>query len=384
MRMQVVQSPIIPVIGELIRSTPGAISLGQGVVWYGPPPQAIERIDSFLANPENHKYGAVYGIPRLIELIAEKLQRENGIDCAGRRRIVVTAGGNMAFANALMAIADPGDEIILNLPYYFNHEMMITMASCKPVLVPTDNRYQPQPDLIAEAMTERTRAVVTISPNNPTGAVYTESLLREVNDVCRSRGIYHISDEAYEYFTYDGVRHFSAGSIAGSDPYTISLYSLSKAYGFAGWRIGYMVIPEHLFEAVNKIQDTILICPPVISQSVACGALEAGAGYCREKLVALSEVRELVMNELDRIEHCCDIPTADGAFYLLIKPETRMTPLAMVERLVREYGVAVIPGSAFGMSDGCYLRIAYGALQKETVAEGIGRLARGIKSILGA
>jgi len=382
--MRMVQSPIIPVVGEMIRNTPGAISLGQGVVSYPPPRQAFERIADFLGNPELHKYQAVYGIPALLELIEAKLLAENGINVRQSSRIVVTAGGNMAFVNALLAIADAGDEIILQTPYYFNHEMAITMANCRAVLAPTDENYQLQPRLIAEAITGRTKAVVTISPNNPTGAVYSEAALREVNKLCRARGVYHISDEAYEYFTYGDAKHFSPASIAGSNEHTISLFSLSKAYGFASWRVGWMVIPEHLFEAVNKIQDTVLICPPVVSQFAAAGAMQAGAGYCREKLKQLSEVREFVLNELERIRDCCALPPAGGAFYFFLRLDTRIEPLAMVERLIKEHGVAAIPGNAFGMETGCYLRLAYGALQKETVAEGIGRFVRGIKAILGA
>lgn len=381
-RIQSVQTPIIPVVGELIRQHPGTISLGQGVVWYPPPPEAFDQIQEMLADPSQHKYQAVYGIPSLLEQIETKLRTENKIDSTNGSRIVVTAGGNMAFINALLAIADAGDEVILQTPYYFNHEMAITMANCKPVLVATDENYQLQPKLIAEAITERTRAIVTISPNNPTGAVYPESALRKVNELCRQRGIYHIHDEAYEYFTYGDARHFSPASIPGSSEYTISLYSLSKAYGFASWRIGFMVIPDHLFSAVNKIQDTILICPPVVSQFAAAGAMKVGAGYCRQKVEQLAEVRQLVLTELGQLKDCAIIPPSVGAFYFFLKLNTGLQPLALVERLVKEHRVAAIPGSAFGMDSGCYLRVAYGALQRETVAEGIGRLVKGVKAIL--
>ncbi len=381
-RLRRVQSPIIPVIGDLIRKHPGVISLGQGVVSYPPPPQAFHQVAEFLANPDLHKYQAVYGVPQLLELIEAKLRDENGIDVSQGSRIVVTAGGNMAFVNALLAVADAGDEIILQTPYYFNHEMAITMADCRATLVPTDENYQLQPRLIADAITDRTRAVVTISPNNPTGAVYSESSLREVNEICRARGVYHISDEAYEYFTYGGAKHFSPGSIEDAGQHTISLYSLSKAYGFASWRIGWMVIPEHLFEAVNKIQDTILICPPVISQFAAIGAMRVGAEYCRAQVERLASVREMVMSELAALDNCVTLPPADGAFYFFLRLDTEMKPLALVERLIKERGVAAIPGDAFGMDNGCYLRVAYGALRPETVAEGVGRLTRGIREIL--
>src|SRR5258706_8114174 len=109
----------------------------------------------------------------------------------------------MAFMNAVLAITDPGDEVILQTPYYFNHEMAVTMAGCRPVLVPTNDHFQLQLDRIVEAITPRTRAISTISPNNPTGAVYSEVSLREVNRLCRERGLYHIHDEAYEYFVYE-------------------------------------------------------------------------------------------------------------------------------------------------------------------------------------
>ena len=383
-RIQAVQSPIIPVVGELIRSYPGTISLGQGVAYYAPPPEAIAQLSHFLADPENHKYKPVQGISPLLDAIAQKLKFENAIDINAENCIVVTAGSNMAFVNMVLAIANPGDEIILQTPYYFNQEMAITMASCRPILVATDENYQLRPEAIRQAITEKTRAVVTISPNNPTGAVYSEAALREVNQICRDRGIYHISDEAYEYFTYNGVQHFSPAAIRDSHPHTISLFSLSKAYGFASWRIGYMVIPEPLLIAVKKIQDTILICPPVISQYAAFGALQAGVGYCKEKLEAIASVREIVLNECDRIQHLCTIPPADGAFYFLLRVHTKLPAMDLVERLIREHGVAVIPGTTFGMEDECYLRVAYGALQKETAAEGIGRFVKGLQTILGA
>jgi aspartate/methionine/tyrosine aminotransferase len=379
--MQSVQSPIIPIVGELIRSNPGTISLGQGVAYYGPPPEAIEAIETFLADPENHKYKLVQGIPELLETIQSKLTTENGISAEGRR-VVVTAGANMGFFNAVLAVTDPEDEIILQLPYYFNHEMAVVMADCKAVCVPTDDDYQLQLDSIAAAITERTRAIVTISPNNPTGSVYRESDLRQVNELCRQKGIYHISDEAYEYFTYNGVKHFSPGSIEGSAGHTISLFSLSKAYGFASWRIGWMVIPEDLFMPVRKIQDTILICPPVISQWAAVGAMRAGADYCHQKLRMTTEVREIFLNELGSISDLVTVPRADGAFYFLLQVHCDLDPMKLVKRLIEQHKVAVIPGITFGMENRCYLRVAYGALQKETAAEGIERLVTGLKKIL--
>ncbi|MEO1183538.1 MAG: pyridoxal phosphate-dependent aminotransferase, partial [Cyanobacteria bacterium J06636_27] len=300
-RMQSVQSPIIPVVGELIKNSPGTISLGQGVVSYSPPAEAIEFLPQFLSNSKNNLYQAVEGITPLRNILTEKLAAFNKIKINQNSRIVVTAGSNMAFMNAILSITSLGDEIILNTPYYFNHEMAIAMTGCNPVLVETDEKYQLQPEKILKAITPKTRAIVTISPNNPTGAVYSEKLLKQVNDICRQRGIYHISDEAYEYFTY-GVEHVSPGSFPDSSDHTISLFSLSKAYGFASWRIGYMLIPQHLLTAVKKVQDTNLICPPVVSQYAALGALQAKPEYLKDNIQAIAEVRELVIESLKGLE----------------------------------------------------------------------------------
>lgn len=381
-RMQEVQSPIIPVVGEMIQNSPGTISLGQGVVYYSPPPEAIERINQFLSEAVNHRYQAVQGIPELIAAIDSKLKTENKMVIDRGSQIVVTAGSNMGFVNAVLAIADPGGEIILQTPYYFNHEMAIRIANCVPIWVQTDDQYQLRLEAIQAAITSRTKAIVTISPNNPTGAVYPEADLRAINQLCSDRGIYHIHDEAYEYFTYDGVIPFSPGSISGSNAHTISLFSLSKAYGFASWRIGYMVLPAHLMTAVMKIQDTIAICPPVISQFAALGALEVGVDYCKQKLEAIAQVRQLCLREFATIQDICTIPPATGAFYFLLKVHTEIHPLELVKQLIQEYKVAVIPGMTFGIEDGCYLRVAYGALQQDTVAEGIGRLVKGLKAIV--
>ena len=381
-RVEAVQSPVIPVIGEMIRATPGAISLGQGVVSYPPPPQAAERAARHAAGAD-HLYKPVQGVPELLAAIRQKHIGDDGFDPAGDdRAIVVTAGGNMAFMNAILAIADPGDEIILPTPYYFNHEMAVAIANCKAVLVPTDENYQLRVEALRAAITPRTRAIVTISPNNPSGAVYPADALRQVNQVCRDAKIYHISDEAYQYFTYDGAEAFAPASIDRSAAHTIALYSLSKSYGFASWRIGWMVIPQHLLTAVKKIQDTILICPPVVSQHAAIGAMEAGRGYCDGQIDEIRAVREIVLNELKSLERLVTIPPADGAFYFLARVHTDAPAMTVVERLIKEYGVGVLPGDTFGIDDACCLRIAYGALTRATAHEGIRRLVRGLKGIL--
>ena len=380
-RLAAVQTPVIPIVGRWIAETPGTISLGQGLVSYGPPPEAIAAARGFGGSLEHHRYAPIEGIPALVAALEEKLSRENGITVRPASRLVVTAGGNLAFVNAILAITDPGDEVIFPVPFYFNHEMAVVMTGARPVPVQSARDHQLDLDAIAGAVTPRTRAVVTVSPNNPTGAVYSAASLRAVNALCRDRGVFHIHDEAYEYFTYGGATHFSPGSIEDASRHTISLYSLSKAYGMASWRIGYMVVPEILWDAINKIQDTVIISAPSISQEAAVAAVAVGRGYTGLHLTELAAMRQAMVAALNDPGVPCTVATSDGAFYLFPRVHTDLDPLVVTERLIREHRVAVIPGSAFGDLDGCSLRVSYGALDPSSIEEGTRRLVRGLKAL---
>jgi aspartate/methionine/tyrosine aminotransferase len=379
--MDAIQAPIIAVIGDLIRQHPGTISLGQGVVHYGPPQTALDAARAALPQPETHGYQDGAGIPQLVAAIEAKLRRDNGIDRRNGLRVMVTAGGNMAFVHAILAITQPGDEVILPVPFYFNHEMAIQMADCAAVLVPTDDRYQLNLDAIRRAITPRTRAIVTVTPNNPTGAVFPEAALRDVNDLCARHGLFHISDEVYEYFTYGSAAHVSPGAFAGAHAHTISLFSLSKAYGFAGWRIGYMAYPEHLEAAMVKIQDTVLICPPAVSQQAALAALMVGRGHAAAHVEQLDATRRLIFDILDADDVPCEVPVAEGAFYYLLRSHSTLDSMTLTERLIREHRVAAIPGSAFADPSPSSIRISYGALDADSIAEGVGRLVSGLRAL---
>jgi aspartate/methionine/tyrosine aminotransferase len=381
MRLRSVQTAIIPLVDQLIRQCPDTISFGQGVVHYGPPDRARNRLQDFWSDSVHHQYGPIRGLPLLQACIRQKLEKENLIDLSGRS-IVVTAGSNMGFLNSVLTITDPGDEVILLLPYFFNQEMAVRIAGCEPVLVDTDSDYQPVLSRLERAVTPRTRAIVTVSPNNPTGAVYAESVLHEINALCLDRGIYHITDEAYEYFVYDSARHFSPGSIPNSQSHTISLYSLSKAYGFAGWRIGYLVAPSELQGSLEKIQDSNVICPSNPSQFAALGALEAGKEYCRPFIEQMNQTRRIVLEALSGVSDRIEPVETTGAFYVFLKFKNRnIDDMELVRSLIEEHRVALIPGRAFGVQGACCLRLSYGALPPEKVTEGLGRLVEGISHI---
>ena len=381
-RIDAVDTPIIPTIAALVRDNPGTISLGQGVVRYAPPANLLERLPTLMADPLLHRYQAVGGIPPLIEALSRKLRDENSIDVARGSLIQVTAGSNMAFLNAVLAIGDPGDEFILPLPFFFNQEMAVRMAGCVPVCVPCQEDYQLDIAAIERAITSRTRAIITVSPNNPTGAVYPESDLRAINALCAQHGLYHFSDEAYEYFTFDGTRHFSPGSLPGAERYTFTFQSFSKGWGMASWRCGYVAYPEALAEAMNKVQDTNLICAPVISQLLALESLKRGSVALQPELRALAAVRGQVHEALEGLGELASFARTQGAFYVMVKLPGVTDAMAFSRAMVERHRVAAIPGFAFGLSDtkrANYQRLSFGSLDAATVAEGVTRFVAAVR-----
>ncbi len=385
LRMAAVETPIIPAIAALVRNNPGTISLGQGVVNYGPPPAAIAALPTMMGDAQLNKYQAVMGYPGLVEALEHKLAEENKIHCGSDAMLMVTAGSNMAFLNCILAVADPGDEFILPKPFYFNQEMAVRMCGCIPVPVDVNDDWSLDVDALAAAITPRTRAIITVSPNNPTGAVYSQASLTAVNALCAANGIYHFSDEAYEYFTYDGVQHFSPASLPGAHQHTLSFYSMSKNYGMASWRVGYVVFPADLFDAMNKVQDTNLICAPVPSQLLALEVLKFGREWVQPKIESLAAVRKNVYEALGTLGDLVQFPQTQGAFYVLMKLPGltgEQDPLAFNRAMAQKHKVVSIPGFAFGLMDtqeANYQRLSYGALEPASVSQGVERYVAAVK-----
>jgi aspartate/methionine/tyrosine aminotransferase len=384
-RLAAVDTPVMPAIAALVRDNPGTISLGQGVVNYGPPPEALAALPGLMGDSALNKYQAIIGHPALINALTQKLADENNIHCEPDSVVMVTAGSNMAFLNCLLAVGDPGDEFILPSPYYFNQEMAIRMIGCVPVPVPVNEDWSLNIEALAAAVTPRTRAIVTVSPNNPTGAVYSKMSLTAVNALCAAKDIYHFSDEAYEYFTYDGAEHFSPASLPGAQRHTISFYSMSKNYGMASWRIGYVVFPADLLDAMNKVQDTNLICAPVASQMLALEVLKFGRAWVQPKIDALAVVRKNVYERLKGLGDLVRFPETQGAFYVFLKLpglSEDCDQLAFNRTMAQRHQVVSVPGFTFGLRDterANYQRLSYGALDAASVAQGVERYVAAVK-----
>ena len=376
-RFEQIQTPVIPVMAELIRQTPGTLSLGQGMASWGPPAEAFEAISAALESGRDlNAYGAMGGDPELQAALRHWLEREHQIDLTGSE-LVITAGSNMAFNAVIQSLCDPGDEVILPVPYYFNHEMAIRLAGGCPIAV--DAGVIPDPDRLAAAITPRTRAIVTVSPNNPSGSIIPRQVLEAINHCCAARGLIHISDEAYALFHYGDQRPWSPAAATGGGSHTITLGSLSKSHGMAGWRVGWAVVPKTLLPALTKVQDTILICPPRLNQRAAVGALAARADWCRSRIGALAPRRQQVLAALDQRDAPWQLLSpADGAFYALIALKIELSSDALMEHLIRKHGVALASGSSFGLQKHCCLRLSYGMLDQADLAEALERLQKGL------
>jgi aspartate/methionine/tyrosine aminotransferase len=194
-------------------------------------------------------------------------------------------------------------------------------------------------------------------------------------------GLFHISDEAYEHFLFEGSFHCSPASFDGASEHTISIFSFSKSFGMSGFRLGYMVIPRDVLTHVLKVQDTVSICPPVPSQAAGEAALRLYPQYTREFLPKIDVVRKIFIKRLSSLD-CLEMPLTKGAFYFFIRLKTSGSSGEIAKRLIEEHGVIAIPGEAFG-ADYPSLRLSYGNLTENEAEKGLDRLINGLDKILG-
>ena len=386
-RLGAVLSPVIPQVAALLRQRPDGLSLAQGMVSWGPPPAVGAAVATALAGPpqELHRYGAMAGDGALLEAVRRELAEQRGLDLA-ESTLLVTAGSNMAFYAVVQALCDPGDEVLLPLPWYFNHAMAIQLAGGVPV--PVAAGLVPDPARLAAAIGPRTRAIVTVSPNNPSGVVIPQAVLTAINRLCAHHGLLHLSDEAYAAFVHGPVPHHSPGSAPGSGAHTASVFSLSKSHGMAGWRIGYAAVPRALGDALTKVQDTVLICPPRLTQAAAAAALAAGPGWVAERVRSLQPRRRQLLAAVAQAEGLAlagepaGAQEPEGAFYALVEAPWGGDEAQLLEHLVLGHGVAALPGGAFGLpprAGRVTLRLSYGLLGEAELAEAMARLGRALR-----
>lgn len=374
------EMPIMVQMQELIRGAKNTMSLAQGVVYWQPPKQALDKVKDLVWEPSISRYGADDGLPQLREALTKKLRVENKLH---KSSVMVTAGANQAFVNLVLTLCDAGDSVVMFAPYYFNAYMSFQMTGVTNILVGpgNPNTLHPDADWLEKILSETKpvpKLVTVVNPGNPSGTYIPEPLLKRISDLCRAAGCWLLVDNTYEYFMYDGRKHTC---IEGD--HIVNIFSFSKAYGMMGWRVGYIAYPsevEGLGTQLLKVQDNIPICASIISQHLALYSLEVGPEWVTERVKDLVKNREIVVDALSPLGEGA-VQGGEGAIYLWAKlPDQYVDDFKVVQWLAHKHGVAVIPGGACGCPG--HLRISFGGLKEDDTKAAAERLRRGLEELV--
>jgi aspartate aminotransferase len=326
------------------------------------------------------RYGAVAGEPELREAIANKLQKDNAL-CYGPENVIVTNGGKQSLYNLMMALLNPGDEVIIPAPYWLSYPEMVKLAGATPVIVPTtlESGFKIKPEQLQQAITSKTKLFIINSPSNPTGMVYTPDEIRALAQVVVDRDLLVVSDEIYEKILYDGAEHLSIGA-ASPEAYdrTIVSSGFAKTYAMTGWRVGFLAAPLPVIKAVATIQghSTSNVC--TFAQYGAIAAYQGSQDCVREMVQAFAERRRVILEYVNSSPYLT-CPKPDGAFYVFADiSKTGMKSLDFCSNLLEAKQVAAIPGIAFGADD-C-IRMSY-ATDLNSIREGMERLCAFAQSV---
>jgi len=323
-------------------------------------------------------YSGNAGLPELRQEICRKLKRDNAID-ASPSEILVTVGAIEGLSAAVMALIDPGDEVILPSPTYSTHVRQVVIASGKPVFAPTieEDGFALDIDAIRAAITPKTRAILYCSPSNPSGTVFSEQQLRELAGVALEHNLAVITDEAYEYFTFDGHEHFSIGSIPEMRGRVISCYTFTKTYAMTGWRIGYLHADEELIPQITKAHIPLAICAPVVSQYAALAALKGPQECVAEFREHYRSIRDLMCERRDGLPGVFQYVKPSGSYLMFprILLDEGRDSATFCKKLLREARVSTTPGSAFGPTGEGHLRLSF-CVTEEQINKAFDRMDR--------
>ncbi|HEX9269597.1 MAG TPA: aminotransferase class I/II-fold pyridoxal phosphate-dependent enzyme [Candidatus Limnocylindria bacterium] len=336
------------VIREMTRlnAMHGGINLAQGFPDF-PAPAAVKQAAKDAIDADMNQYAITWGAPSLRRALARDYGERYGMPVDPETMLTVTCGSTEAMVSTLLAIVDPGDEVIVLEPFYENYGPDAAICGARPVHValrrPADSF---DPDELARAFSPRTKAIIINSPNNPTGRVFTRDELELVASLCREHDAIAVTDEIYEHIRYSG-EHIPMATIDGMAERTVTISGASKTFSVTGWRVGWIVAPPGLTSGIRKVHDFVTVGAPAPLQEAIAVALELGEPYYRELAAAYRVRRDLLFASLDRAGFDPRLP--EGAYYILcdISGFGLGDDVDFARRLVAEVGVAAVPGSSF-------------------------------------
>jgi len=353
-----------------------AINLAQGFPDF-PAPEAVKEAARRAISADVNQYAITWGSETLRRAIATKAARDHGLAVDPATQITVTCGATEAMIASILAVVDPGDEIVVFEPFYENYGPDAILAGAVPRYVPLrppDWRFDP--DELAAAFGERTRGIIVNTPNNPTGRVFGRDELEAIATLCRKWDAVAFSDEIYEHILYDGARHVPIATLDGMGDRSVTINALSKTYSVTGWRVGWAIASPELTSGIRKVHDFLTVGAPAPLQEAGAAALALPASYYRDLAQAYQRRRDLLVGGLTAAGFRCTVPR--GAYYVLADTTDLggTDDVALARRLVEGARGGSVPGSSFFSSPAAgrrYLRFAF-PKREETIEEAVRRL----------
>ncbi len=370
------------VIREMTRKAieHNAINLSQGMPDYSPPAELIEGLDDALKANE-HQYSITYGRKDLREKIADKLENYNDILYDSENEITITCGASEAIASSILAILNHSDEMLILEPYYENYVPLTYLSGAKPRFVKLrQDDFNLDEEALKEAVTDKTKAIFINTPHNPSGKVFTRNELIFFADLCNENDLIAVTDEIYEYIIYDGLTHISPASIEEMFERTVTISGFSKTFSITGWRIGYVAAEKQLMNGIRKVHDYLTICAPSLLQIAVLKSFELGEDYYKKLRDRYQINRDYLVDNLARLGLNPIEPK--GAYYLLADvTEFSNNDKEFADFLVRDQGVATVPGSSFYQKENPsfdaqkYIRFSF-SHKLETLREAVSRIEK--------
>ena len=341
------------VIREMTRivSQVGGVNLAQGMPNFPPPRELIEAAHVALEG-DFHQYAITWGAPRLRRAIADKYAKFYGMDVDPERNVTVCCGSTETMLSTLLAVLNPGDEVIVFEPFYENYGPGCIISGAEPVFVPLEPPdFTFDADRLRKAVSPRTRAIVFNSPNNPTGKVFGRAELETIAALCLEHDLLAITDEIYEHIVYDGLGHTPIATLPGMAERTVTISGISKSYSVTGWRIGYAIAPAELSTGIRRAHDFVTVGAPHPLQEAAVVALGLPDGYYARLRAEYQARRDLLYGYIEKAGFVAWKPR--GAYYILtdvahfMKQYGVQDPTAFAMWLIKQVGVATVPGTSF-------------------------------------
>ena len=341
------------VIREMTRvvDARGGVNLAQGMPNFPPPRELLEAAHRAIEG-DFHQYAITWGAPSLRRAIADKYAKVYGMDVDPERNVTVCCGSTETMLSTLLAVLNPGDEVIIFEPFYENYGPGCIISGAEPVFVPLEPPdFAFDPDRLTKAVTPRTRAIILNSPNNPTGKVFSRAELETIATLCREHNLLAITDEIYEHIVYDGLGHTPIATLPGMAERTVTISGISKSYSVTGWRVGYAIAPAGLSVGVRRAHDFVTVGAPHLLQEAAVTALGLPDAYYVRLREEYQARRDLLWGYVEKAGFVAWKPR--GAYYILTDVAHFLTQYGVKDDtafamwLIENVGVATVPGSSF-------------------------------------